>query len=108
MKVLRLVVQVGLAIWAIYILCRATIKLGSGITTVSYEQKHFREVLYPSITFCPTYSKLGPYFDWEISPTPPQVDANGFDNVLLLAEIDKLLSFSVSQRLMIFFVLIQK
>ena len=75
MKVLRLVVQVGLAIWAIYILCRATIKLGSGITTVSYEQKHFNEVLYPSITLCPTYSTLGPYFGWGISHKPPQVNA---------------------------------
>ena len=43
------------------------------MTSVSYEQKNTDEVLYPSITICPTYSTLGPYALWEIAPKPPKV-----------------------------------
>ena len=74
MKALRNVVQVSLAIWATYILWRATCKLRSGMTSVSYEQKHFDEVLYPSISICPTYSTLGSWEHWQFLPMPPQVD----------------------------------
>ena len=43
------------------------------MTSVSYEQKNTDEVLYPSITICPTYSNLGSYALWGIAPKPPKV-----------------------------------
>ena len=43
------------------------------MTSVSYEQKNTDEVLYPSITICPTYSTLGSYALWGIAPKPPKV-----------------------------------
>ena len=76
MRPLRNVVQVGLAIWAAYVVCMSGSKLRSGMTSVSYEHKHVDEVLYPSLTICPTYSTLGPYFKWQLFPKPPQVDSN--------------------------------
>ena len=91
MQAIRNLVIVGLSLWAVSILWTAICKLRSGLTAVSYEQKHANEVLYPSVTVCPTYSTLGSF----LHPKPPKVY---HEMSLLILCLHNSMMFSVIQR----------